>query len=374
MAPPPRATRLLNYAGVRPDLLPFVVRRGARRSKASYLPGSHIPILAPERAARATSPTIVLILPWNLPTKSCASSLHPRVGRALRDRRARLKSRRMRIASPAPRFRRPACGRRLARRAVIARRRCCRDAAPRTPRERAGEHRCWCTAISSAPPRTAIERLRAARCPDPPRLEPASELPSLPPFRTYLPRSTPFSNGCVAAGLQPLVVTGTCFEYGMQSGELEETLPRRPRPTRIAKDALRAQLTLLRRRGSRSSDLGAPVLHVRRRAGASALWRSSMRAVARGDRCSTCRAASSCATTCRCRRWRGTWSRWRRRADAGIVNVCSRPADLGAAAGRAGSRRTAAPIGSIWAATHIRVRADGVLGQRRETASHEAAA
>jgi hypothetical protein len=55
---------LLNYGGVKPDLLPFVCDAAASK-QGRFLPGSHIPVLAPE-ALRQRKPDIVLILPWNL--------------------------------------------------------------------------------------------------------------------------------------------------------------------------------------------------------------------------------------------------------------------------------------------------------------------
>jgi hypothetical protein len=55
---------LLNYGGVKPDLLPFVCDAAASK-QGRFLPGSHIPILAPE-ALRERKPDIVLILPWNI--------------------------------------------------------------------------------------------------------------------------------------------------------------------------------------------------------------------------------------------------------------------------------------------------------------------
>jgi SAM-dependent methyltransferase len=55
---------LLNYAGVRPDLLPYVVD-AAPSKQGKYLPGSHIPVLAPQELARRR-PDLVLILPWNI--------------------------------------------------------------------------------------------------------------------------------------------------------------------------------------------------------------------------------------------------------------------------------------------------------------------
>lgn len=55
---------LLNFAGVRPDLLPYVCD-AAPSKQGKFLPGSHIPILSPAALADER-PDVVLILPWNL--------------------------------------------------------------------------------------------------------------------------------------------------------------------------------------------------------------------------------------------------------------------------------------------------------------------
>ncbi len=62
-----KGNTLLNFAGVRPDLLPFVVDRSDSKV-GRFLPGSRIPILA-EEALRAEQPDFVLILPWNIATE-----------------------------------------------------------------------------------------------------------------------------------------------------------------------------------------------------------------------------------------------------------------------------------------------------------------
>jgi SAM-dependent methyltransferase len=59
-----KGNTLLNYAGVRPDLLPYVVDRNPAK-QGKYLPGSRIPIVA-EEYLRRDRPDRVLILPWNL--------------------------------------------------------------------------------------------------------------------------------------------------------------------------------------------------------------------------------------------------------------------------------------------------------------------
>jgi SAM-dependent methyltransferase len=59
-----KGNTLLNYAGVRPDLLPFVCD-AAPSKQGKLLPGSHIPIVAPAELI-ARKPDYVLILPWNI--------------------------------------------------------------------------------------------------------------------------------------------------------------------------------------------------------------------------------------------------------------------------------------------------------------------
>ena len=61
---PAKGNTLLNYCGVRQDLLEFTVDRSPHK-QGLFLPGTHIPILAPE-AIDARKPDYVLILPWNL--------------------------------------------------------------------------------------------------------------------------------------------------------------------------------------------------------------------------------------------------------------------------------------------------------------------
>jgi hypothetical protein len=59
-----KGNTLLNYAGVKPDLLPYVCD-AAPAKQGKYLPGSHIPIRLPG-ALRDDPPDQVLILPWNI--------------------------------------------------------------------------------------------------------------------------------------------------------------------------------------------------------------------------------------------------------------------------------------------------------------------
>ena len=61
---PAKGNTLLNYCGVRTDFLDFTVDRSPHK-QGRYLPGTRIPILAPEAIFEA-KPDYVLILPWNL--------------------------------------------------------------------------------------------------------------------------------------------------------------------------------------------------------------------------------------------------------------------------------------------------------------------
>ena len=59
-----KGNTLLNYAGIKPDLLPYVCD-AALSKQGKFIPGSHIPILPPE-VLRQRRPDVVLILPWNI--------------------------------------------------------------------------------------------------------------------------------------------------------------------------------------------------------------------------------------------------------------------------------------------------------------------
>ena len=59
-----KGNTLLNFCGVRPDLVRFVVD-ACNYKQGHYMPGSHIPIVSEERI-RDERPDYILILPWNL--------------------------------------------------------------------------------------------------------------------------------------------------------------------------------------------------------------------------------------------------------------------------------------------------------------------
>jgi hypothetical protein len=59
-----KGNTLLNYAGVRRDLLRFVADASPHK-QGRFLPGSRIPVV-PEAELRAARPDVVLLLAWNL--------------------------------------------------------------------------------------------------------------------------------------------------------------------------------------------------------------------------------------------------------------------------------------------------------------------
>jgi SAM-dependent methyltransferase len=61
---PAKGNTLLNYCGIRSDLLVYTVDRSPHKQE-HFLPGIHIPICRPEKI-KETRPDYVMILPWNL--------------------------------------------------------------------------------------------------------------------------------------------------------------------------------------------------------------------------------------------------------------------------------------------------------------------
>lgn len=61
---PGKSTTLLNYCGIRTDLVEYAVDRNPYKH-GRFTPGTRIPIFDPSRLAE-TRPDIILILPWNL--------------------------------------------------------------------------------------------------------------------------------------------------------------------------------------------------------------------------------------------------------------------------------------------------------------------
>jgi len=59
-----KGNTLLNFAGVKPDLLPFICD-AAPSKQGKYMPGSHIPILHPNILDKY-KPDVILVFPWNI--------------------------------------------------------------------------------------------------------------------------------------------------------------------------------------------------------------------------------------------------------------------------------------------------------------------
>lgn len=71
-----KGNTLLNYAGVKPDLLAWVADANPHK-QGKFLPGSRIPVVAPERLA-IEKPDYVLVLPWNLLDEVSVQQAHVR--------------------------------------------------------------------------------------------------------------------------------------------------------------------------------------------------------------------------------------------------------------------------------------------------------
>ena len=73
---PGKGNTLLNYCGIRTDLLEFTVDRNPYK-QGQFLPGTHIPIKHPEALEQAR-PDFILILPWNLKEEIAAQLSYTR--------------------------------------------------------------------------------------------------------------------------------------------------------------------------------------------------------------------------------------------------------------------------------------------------------
>ncbi len=69
-----KGNTLLNYAGVKPDLMSFVCD-AAEAKQGKFMPGSHIPILPPS-ALLARCPDYLVILPWNISAEVREQNMH----------------------------------------------------------------------------------------------------------------------------------------------------------------------------------------------------------------------------------------------------------------------------------------------------------
>jgi hypothetical protein len=73
---PGKGNTLLNYCGIRTDFLDYTVDRNPYK-QGRFLPGTHIPVLHPDRTAE-TRPDYILILPWNLQAEIVAQLVYAR--------------------------------------------------------------------------------------------------------------------------------------------------------------------------------------------------------------------------------------------------------------------------------------------------------
>lgn len=73
---PAKGNTLLNYCGVKTDLIDFTVDRSPHKA-GKFLPGTRIPIYTPDHIDRA-KPDYLLILPWNLKAEIMEQMAHVR--------------------------------------------------------------------------------------------------------------------------------------------------------------------------------------------------------------------------------------------------------------------------------------------------------
>ncbi len=71
---PGKGNTLLNYCGIRPDLLEYTVDRNPYKH-GRFTPGTRIPIHCPDRID-ADRPDVVVVLPWNLESEITAQLAH----------------------------------------------------------------------------------------------------------------------------------------------------------------------------------------------------------------------------------------------------------------------------------------------------------
>ncbi len=71
-----KGNTLLNFAGIRPDLLPWVVDRNPAKA-GKFMPGSRIPIVTEDRI-REERPDLIVILPWNIKDEVIAQLAYAR--------------------------------------------------------------------------------------------------------------------------------------------------------------------------------------------------------------------------------------------------------------------------------------------------------
>ena len=60
-----KANTLINYAGVKPDLLMCIIDNSKLKTER-YTPGSHIPVVSSSYLSSFDSPQNIVIFPWNI--------------------------------------------------------------------------------------------------------------------------------------------------------------------------------------------------------------------------------------------------------------------------------------------------------------------
>jgi nucleoside-diphosphate-sugar epimerase len=108
---------------------------------------------------------------------------------------------------------------------------------------------------------------------------------SLHHFESELPKHYFFLKSLVKSGLKSLLVSGTCFEYGLQSGALSEKMRTCPNnPYGFAKDILRQQLEFLKAEKPYNLTWGRIFYTYGEGQASNSLYSQLKEAVFRGDR------------------------------------------------------------------------------------------
>lgn len=69
-----KGNTLMNYAGIRPDLIRYVVDKNEAK-QGKFMPGSRIPVVAPKVLAQQ-GPDYLVILPWNIASEVKQQNAH----------------------------------------------------------------------------------------------------------------------------------------------------------------------------------------------------------------------------------------------------------------------------------------------------------
>ena len=198
------------------------------------------------------------------------------------------------------------------------------------------------------PPAHAVRAARPARRADPPRLGRPAELPSLHHFERELPAHYALLKRLVDEGLLDPRRRRHLLRVRHAVGAARRDAGGRARePVRARQGHAAAPAAGTAARAAVRADLGAPVLPVRRGPGRDrAVVAAAPRGRVAARRAFRCRAASSCATTCRSSSPPIISSRWRCDAASTASSTSARGSRSRCDRwSRAGSRRTRWTIG-----------------------------